>query len=72
MVYRVVGPDEHTNKRRKPMLNREIETHFENPPIPTNAFDWVAVFSDYDEGDVVGHGATEQEAIDDLIINEAE
>lgn len=37
------------------------------PPIPVRCFDWEAVTDDYDEGEPIGRGATEQEAIDDLI-----
>lgn len=58
-----------------------IKTNFDYPPIPTRSMDWSAYDSDtYDasyEGEdenghhwkssPVGHGATEQEAIDDLL-----
>ena len=46
---------------------RKIETQYVNPPIPINNFDWQATYEGYDEGDPVGHGATEQAAIEDLI-----
>ena len=54
-----------------------IRTNNECPPIPDRRFDWSAV--DLDEYDCdcdqdgffslgpIGHGATEQEAIDDLL-----
>jgi hypothetical protein len=45
----------------------DIRTSYDPPPVPSRAFDWNAVVGDYDEGDPVGYGATEQEAIDDLI-----
>jgi hypothetical protein len=53
-----------------------IITAFEHPPIPIRCMDWSAVTDDYDcdcDGDgfysthPVGRGATEQEAITDLI-----
>jgi hypothetical protein len=48
---------------------RKIRTHNEFPPIPDRRFDWSAVDDNaYDgEGSPIGHGATEQEAIRDLI-----
>lgn len=56
----------------------KINTHFDYPPIPVRDMDWSAVTDDYDMTDVdetgqpysncpVGHGATEQEAIADLL-----
>lgn len=49
-----------------------ISTHFDFPPIPVRSFDWSAVDdATYDGADdsncPVGHGATEQDAIDDLL-----
>lgn len=58
------------------MSTKKIITSHDRPPIPTRAFDWSAHFDDYDAEVVdgewtsahpVGHGATEQEAIDDLM-----
>jgi len=54
---------------------REIEkgpitTERIDPPIPTNKHDWQAFRDSYDEGDEVGYGKTEQEAINDLIEQE--
>lgn len=50
-----------------------IITNFDYPPIPVRSFDWSAVLDGYDGApdatgiySMVGHGATEQEAIDDL------
>ena len=43
------------------------------PPLPIRQFDWSAVLDNYDGADdsstryQVGHGATEAEAIDDLL-----
>ena len=57
---------------------RNIRTTFDPPPIPVRSADWCAVNDDeYDvDGDSegfwslspVGHGATEEEAIADLLM----
>ena len=46
-----------------------IKTQCICPPIPIRSFDWCAVDGDtYDgPGCLIGYGATEQEAIDDLL-----
>ena len=44
-----------------------IKTTHEFPPIPIRDYDWSAVMEDYDEGDIIGYGRTEQEAINDLM-----
>jgi hypothetical protein len=53
-----------------------IHTSFDNPPIPNRGADWSAVTADYDGGDIdyntpsrdpIGRGATEEEAIADLL-----
>lgn len=50
-----------------------IRTDFIYPPIPIRQFDWQAIYADdepSDEGQMaVGRGATETEAIADLIEN---
>jgi hypothetical protein len=56
---------------------RNIVTKYDPPPIPTRKYDWTATFEDYDAdydgymcayyGDPIGEGATEQEAIDNLL-----
>ena len=46
---------------------RRIITSHWLKPIPTKNFDWCATFDGYDEGDPIGYGATEQDAIDDLL-----
>ena len=43
-----------------------IVTVFVNPPIPCRDFDWSATRDGYDEGDPIGRGRTEEEAISDL------
>lgn len=45
----------------------EIITSFWIKPIPTNKLDWSAVLESYEGGDPIGHGATKQEAIADLL-----
>jgi hypothetical protein len=54
----------------------KVRTHFEYPPISDRSFDWIAVTDDYDcdcdqDGYFstcpIGRGATEQEAIADLL-----
>lgn len=45
----------------------KIVTTFVAPPIPVNFMDWEAVLDNYDGDDKIGRGATEQEAIDDLL-----
>lgn len=49
------------------MTARKIVTKYDPPPIPFRDADWSAVWSDYDLGSPIGHGATEAEAIEDLM-----
>jgi len=49
---------------------RKIITIHECPPIPVRDYDWSALREDYDEGDFIGYGRTEQDAIDDLLEKE--
>ena len=49
---------------------KKIITTYECPPIPVRNYDWSASREDYDEGDFIGYGRTEQEAIDDLLEKE--
>lgn len=49
-----------------------IRTSYDYPPIPVRQFDWSAIDDDtYDGADdsscPIGHGATEADAIDDLM-----
>lgn len=47
-----------------------VRTHNEYPPIPCRKFDWCAVDdSTYEPGCAIGWGATEQEAIEDLLLD---
>lgn len=46
----------------------KIVTQYVYPPIPTRDFDWSAVDDEtYDEGEPIGYGRTEIEAIRDLL-----
>lgn len=49
------------------MTDRKIVTKYDPPLIPWRGADWTATFADYDLGDPVGTGLTEQDAIDDLM-----
>lgn len=44
-----------------------IITSYEHPPIPTRGFDWSACFEGYEPGDPIGRGATEAEAVAQLL-----
>ena len=52
-------------------MNKIITTH-ERPPIPVRDYDWSAAREWYEEGDLIGYGSTEQEAIEDLLEQENE
>ncbi len=43
-----------------------IVTFYSPPPIPIRGFDWVATFEDYEGGEPIGYGETEEEAVLDL------
>jgi hypothetical protein len=45
---------------------QKIITRFDPPPIPIRAFDWSAVTDNYEPGNPVGYGYTEQQAVEDL------
>ena len=47
-----------------------IKTTHEFPPIPIRDYDWSAIRKGYDEGDLIGYGRTEQDAINDLLRQE--
>jgi hypothetical protein len=44
----------------------KIITHYDPPPIPLRNCDWTAVTDDYEPGQPIGYGRTEEEAIADL------
>ena len=56
-----------------PRAGEKIRTDYWRKPGPTNAFDWSATFDNdepNDDGQMsVGYGATEQDAIEDLLIS---
>jgi len=48
----------------------DIRTYYDPPPIPIRGCDWCAIdYSTYggDEGDPIGFGETEQEAVAELV-----
>ena len=49
---------------------RKIVTTQENPPIPSNNYDWSSCRENYELGDKIGYGKTELEAINDLLEKE--
>ncbi len=53
------------------MTGKIITTH-DYPPIPVRMFDWSAHRDGYEPGDPIGTGATEAEAIADLLAIEEE
>lgn len=53
-------------------MSRRIVTEPVYPPIPMRRYDWRATFDGYEPGDLMGVGATEQAAIDDLKSQAAE
>jgi hypothetical protein len=48
----------------------KIITNYEYPPIPIRDYDWSAIRENYEPGDIIGTGRTEQDAIDDLVCQE--
>jgi|TARA_R110000772_G_scaffold72943_1_gene158906 hypothetical protein len=52
-------------------MNKIITSH-DYPPISVRNYDWSAFREDYDEGDLIGYGETEKEAIDELKLLENE
>jgi hypothetical protein len=49
-------------------FSARIVTRYDPKPIPDRNFDWTCTMADYDLGHPVGHGRTEIEAINDLIL----
>lgn len=58
------GPD-----RKKAIVahRSRIVISFEYPPIHIRSVDWSATLDGYEPGDPIGHGATEADAISDLL-----
>jgi len=44
-----------------------IRTSPQYPPIPVRDFDWQAYVDGYEPGDALGHGATEEQAVAELL-----
>lgn len=63
-----------SNHRSYAKVNHgEVVTTHCRPPIPSNQFDWIATYEDYDgapdagvDGNWIGYGATEIDAIASL------
>ena len=53
------------------MTDRKIITHYDPPPIPYRGWDYCAMREGDTGEDLTGHGATEAEAIADLLDMEA-
>ena len=49
------------------MNTMKITTTFIYPPIPVRHFDWSAIDDNYEPGQPIGYGSTEEEAISDLL-----
>lgn len=49
------------------MTAPKIIVKYDPPPIPYRTRDWSAVTDNYEGGDPIGYGATEAEAIADLM-----
>lgn len=47
---------------------KKIITSYVCPPVPFRGADWCAYFDGEEEAGNYGYGATEQEAIDDLLL----
>ena len=45
----------------------KVITHYVCPPIPVRCADWVAYFDGQEETGICGHGATEIEALRNLL-----
>ena len=56
----------------KTKIMDKIITSYDYPPIPLRDYDWSAIREDYEPGDLIGTGRTEQNAKDDLVRQENE
>jgi hypothetical protein len=45
---------------------KSVEVTLALPPIPTDRFDYAAVFAGYEPGDLIGRGSTPLAAVKDL------
>jgi hypothetical protein len=53
-------------RMRKPLMPRIIRCTQWTKPIPLRQFDWIATAEDYEPGDPIGSGSTEEAALCDL------
>lgn len=44
-----------------------IRTEYDPKPLPVREYDWQAVNDDYEPGDTIGFGASQEEAVADLL-----
>jgi len=51
---------------------KKIITNYVCPPIPVRRYDWEAYREGYDEGDPIGQGETEEDAINELLDMESD
>ena len=51
-------------------MEQKIITVYFSSPIPIRSFDWQAVREGYQEGDFIGEGETERQAINNLLDKE--
>jgi len=54
------------------MKERKIITEYDKTPVPSRNYYWSAFRENFDLHEPIGYGATEQEAIDDLLEKEEE
>ncbi len=59
--------EQNERAERKFAAPRQIRTEFWAKPMPFRGCDWTAVFDGYEPGCALGYGATESEAIHDLL-----
>ena len=55
-----------TKKESTSFSKSEIVTDYDFVPGPTRSYDWAAYRADWDLGDPMGYGETEEDAIEDL------
>lgn len=53
-------------------MTDKIVTRYDPKPIPERRFDWSAIDDDYEPGMPIGFGATEEEAVADLMTSHEE
>lgn len=68
-LYCIVLKNLKWKERRRNLMLGKIRTSYEQPPIASRNFDWMAWENGREESALIGHGSTELEAINDLLIN---